>query len=168
MLLRFPPAYKTTMFLWLHLRTRTILGRSAEKFVYYNNSLNFSYPNFLHLNIQYPFSESCISILFHIKTTFYCINTSYPMDNCFTGRHDRTRQTPEKDVLYILPAGPVTECAFARWRIVLPFLSRQSDVIASFSFVAESVQTCFVQRNVFEVLQRTLSFYVLLSIQTYF
>ena len=42
------------------------------------------------------------------------------MDNCFTGRRDRSRQTPEKDVIYILPAGPVTECAFARWRIVLP------------------------------------------------
>ena len=48
-----------------------------------------------------------------------CVNTSYPMDNCFTGR-DQSRQTPEKDVLYILPAGLVTECAFARWRIVLP------------------------------------------------
>ena len=30
---------------------------------------------------------------------FYCVNTSYPMDNCFTGRRDRSRQTPEKDVL---------------------------------------------------------------------
>ena len=39
---------------------------------------------------------------------FYCVNTSYPMDNCFTGRHDRSRQTPEKDVLYIIPAGPVS------------------------------------------------------------
>ena len=56
------------------------------------------------------------------KSTFYCVNTSYPMDNCFTGRRDRSRQTSEKDVLYILPAGPVTECAFARWRIVLHFL----------------------------------------------
>ena len=46
----------------------------------------------------------------------------YPMDNCFTGRHDRSRQTSEKDGLYILPAGPVTECAFARWRMVLHFL----------------------------------------------
>ena len=44
----------------------------------------------------------------------------YPMDNCFTGQCDRSRQTPEKDVLYIIPAGPVTECAFARWRHVLP------------------------------------------------
>ena len=42
------------------------------------------------------------------KKQFYCVNTSYPMDNCFTGRRDRSRQTPEKDVLYIIPAGPVT------------------------------------------------------------
>ena len=32
-----------------------------------------------------------------------------------------------------LPAGPVTECAFARWRKVYPFLSGHNDVIASFS-----------------------------------
>ena len=57
-----------------------------------------------------------------LNDRFYCVNTSYPMDNCFTGRRDRSRQTPEKDVLYMLPAGPVTECAFARWRIVLHFL----------------------------------------------
>ena len=44
----------------------------------------------------------------------------YPMDNCFTGRRDRYCQTPEKDVLYTILAGPVTESAFARWRIVLP------------------------------------------------
>ena len=46
-----------------------------------------------------------------IKTSdwqFYCVNTSYPMDNCFTGRRDRSRQTPEKDVMYIIPAGPVS------------------------------------------------------------
>ena len=39
---------------------------------------------------------------------FYCVNTSYPMDNCFTGRRDRSRQTTEKDVLYIIPAGLVS------------------------------------------------------------
>ena len=32
------------------------------------------------------------------------------MDNCFTGRRDRS--------LYKLPAGPVTECTFARCRLV--------------------------------------------------
>ena len=88
------------------------------------------------------------------------------MDNCFTGRHDRSRQTSEKDVLYIIPAGPVTECTFARWRIVLPLLSRQHDVIASFSFGAKSVQTFFLQRYVFEVLQQTLPFYFISSSTT--
>ena len=64
-----------------------------------------------------------------------------------TGRPYRSRQTPEKDVLYKLPAGPVTECAFVRWRIVLTFLSRQRDVIASFSFGAKNVQTCFYRET---------------------
>ena len=53
------------------------------------------------------------------KLNFYKL-IPCPMDNCFTGRRDRSRQTPEKDILYILLAEPVTECAFTRWRIVLP------------------------------------------------
>ena len=63
-------------------------------------------------------------ILYHLQMDIYKIENliPYPMDNCFTGRRDRSRQTSEKDVLYILPAGPVTECAFPRWRIVLHFL----------------------------------------------
>ena len=42
----------------------------------------------------------------------------YPMDNCFTGRRDQSRQMTEKVILYKLPAGPVTECTFARCRLV--------------------------------------------------
>ena len=53
------------------------------------------------------------------KLNFYKL-IPYPIDNCFTGRRDRSRQTLEKDVLYIILAGPATECAFAKWRIVLP------------------------------------------------
>ena len=46
------------------------------------------------------------------------------MDNCFTGRRDRSRQTPEKDVLYIIPAGPVSRTSMdvthsPAWREVL-------------------------------------------------
>ena len=41
------------------------------------------------------------------KLNFYKL-IHYPMDNCFTGRRDRSRHTPEKDVLYIVPAGPVS------------------------------------------------------------
>ena len=36
-----------------------------------------------------------------------------------------------------LPAGPVTECAFTRWRKVYNFLSGHNDVIASFLFGAK-------------------------------
>ena len=38
------------------------------------------------------------------KLNFYKL-IPYPMDNCFTGRCDLSHQTPEKDVLYIIPAG---------------------------------------------------------------
>ena len=77
------------------------------------------------------------------KRSFYCVNTSYPMDNCFTGQRDWSRQMSEKDVLYIIPAGPVTECAFARWRIVLPCC--QDNVTSShlFCLARKSVQTFF-------------------------
>ena len=60
------------------------------------------------------------TLLYCTILCFYCVSTSYPMDSCFTGWRDRSHQTPEKDVLYILLAGPVTECSFARWRIVVP------------------------------------------------
>ena len=43
-----------------------------------------------------------------VNVHFYSVNTSYPMDNCFTGQRNRSRQTPEKDVLYIILAGPVS------------------------------------------------------------
>ena len=47
------------------------------------------------------------------KLNFYKL-IPYPMDNCFTGQYDWSCQTPEKDVLNIISAGPVTECAFDR------------------------------------------------------
>ena len=41
------------------------------------------------------------------KLIFYCINTSYPMDNCYSGRRRPARQMSEKDVLcFHRPAGP--------------------------------------------------------------
>ena len=48
------------------------------------------------------------------KLNFYKL-IPYPMDNCFTGRRDRSRQMTEKVILYKLPAGPVMECTFARF-----------------------------------------------------
>ena len=89
------------------------------------------------------------------------------MDNCFTSRRDRCRQTPEKDLLYILPAGPVTECAFTRWRIILPScLSRQRDVIASYLLGTWSVRTCFLQRDVLKFICKFIHFISHLRIST--
>ena len=67
-----------------------------------------------------------------------------------------------------LPAGPVIECAFARWCKVYHFLSGHNDVIASFSFGAKECADVFHQRYVFEVLQRTLPFYFISSSTNYF
>ena len=40
---------------------------------------------------------------------FYCVNTSYPMDKCLSGRHGPARQTSEKDVLCLhRPGRPST------------------------------------------------------------
>ena len=83
------------------------------------------------------------------KRFFYCVNTSYPMDNCFTGRRDRSRQTPEKDVLYIIPAGPIRRVHSPGGASYFLFLSRQRDVIASFSFGAWRVKTCFLNKQIF-------------------
>ena len=53
----------------------------------------------------------------------------------FTGRRDRSRQTPEKDVLYIIPAGPVSSVhSLGGASYLLPVC--QSDVSSSFSFGA--------------------------------
>ena len=84
-----------------------------------------------------------------VKRYFYCINTSYPMDNCFTGRRDRSRQTSEKDVLYIIPAGPARRVHLSGGASYFLFLSRHRDVIASFSFGAWRVKTYFLDKRIF-------------------
>ena len=80
---------------------------------------------------------------------FYCLNTSYPMDNCFTGRHDRSRQLSEKDVLYIIPAGPARRVHSPGGASYFLFLSRHLDVIASFSFGVWRVKMCFHDKRIF-------------------
>ena len=91
----------------------------------------------------------CLCKVFSGKLLFYCVNTSYPMDNCFTGRRDRSRQTPEKDVLYRIPTGPVRRVHLPGGASYFIFLSRHRDVIASFSFGAWRVKTCFQRQGNF-------------------
>ena len=71
------------------------------------------------------------------------------MDNCFTGQRERSHQTSEKDVLYIIPAGPARRVHSPGGASYFLFLSRQRDVIASFSFGASRVKTCFHDKQIF-------------------
>ena len=111
------------------------------------------------------FSPAVLLVRCLRKTSFYCVNTSYPMDNCFTGRRDRSRQTTEKVILYKIPAGPVRVYI----RQVSPrayFLSSQNDVIASFFVWRTSVRTCFsTVIGTFEVLKTT--FFIELYLKLY-
>ena len=77
-----------------------------------------------------------------MKLLFYCVNTSYPMDNCLPVSATGPAKRQKAFLCKVL--------AYDRSRSVHSldgapyFLSRHADVIASFSF-AWSVQTCFLQ-----------------------
>ena len=75
------------------------------------------------------------------KKQFYCVNTSYPMDNCLA-RRDRSRQTPEKDVRQDRSVECIRQVAHHTSSSCL-------DVIASFSFGAWRVKTCFLDKRIF-------------------
>ena len=79
---------------------------------------------------------------------FYCVNTSYPIDNCFTGRRDRSCQTSEKDILYN-PEGLARRVHSPGGASNFLFLSRHHAVIASFLFGAWRVKTCFQDKQIF-------------------
>ena len=74
---------------------------------------------------------------------FYCVNTSYPMDNLLI----RSAQTGPPNARKRRPVLPLAgQSVVLRTPQMAPrtsFLSRQPDVIASFSFGACTVQTCF-------------------------
>ena len=54
------------------------------------------------------------------KTQFYCVNTSYPMDNSLSGRRGPGPPNVRKRRPVSPPARPAQWCALARWRVVLP------------------------------------------------
>ena len=74
------------------------------------------------------------------KWNFYCVNTSYPMDNIL----NRSAQTGPPNVrkrrLVFPPAGRSSHCT-RQVACRTSFLSRQPDVIASFSFGAYTACT---------------------------
>ena len=88
--------------------------------------------------------------LFYTKRGFYCVNTSYPMDNMLnrsaqTGPPNVRKRTDRSVVLCTPQMAPRTS-----------FLSRQPDVIASFSFGACTVRTCFLQSP--DILRKSLHY----------
>ena len=94
-----------------------------------------------------------LPVKFEFESTkhFYCVNTSYPMDNSLSGRRRPARQTSEKDVLCLhQQVGPEYQCT-RQMACRTSFLSRQSDVIASFSFGANqcTVENLYLPEFVF-------------------
>ena len=81
---------------------------------------------------------------------FYCVNTSYPMDNML----NRAAQTGPPNVRkrrpVFPPAGRSIVLCTPQMVPRTSFLSRQPDVIASFSFGACTVQTCFQHLQFFK------------------
>ena len=64
---------------------------------------------YLKITVILKYPLKCINSIKHLDegTQFYCVNTSYPMDNSLSGGRRPARQTSEKDVLYRhQPAGP--------------------------------------------------------------
>ena len=90
----------------------------------------------------------------------------YPMDNCFTGRRDWSHQMTEKVIMYKLPAGLVTECTFARCRLVhTSCLDRMtsSRLFRLVHGVYRCVFYCVVKREDFQRLPFYLNFHIILT-----
>ena len=79
------------------------------------------------------------------KTQFYCVNTSYPMDNMLNRLVQTGPPNVRKRRPVFPPAGRSVVLCTPQMAPRTSFLSRQPDVIASFSFGACTVQTCFQQ-----------------------
>ena len=86
------------------------------------------------------------------------------MDNCFTGRRDRSRQMTEKVILYKLPAGPVTECTFARCRLVHTSCLDRMTSSRLFRLAHGVYRRVFSQSVQHEVFLRHLQTFILFSI----
>ena len=116
---------------------------STNKYFFKRNFLSAGDPLSVHIRtcavliVNRRLSRALYCIFCPQKTKYPLLNfyklIPYPMDNCFTGRRNRSRQTPEKDVLYRIPAGLVRRVHSPGGASYFLFLSRHRDVIASFS-----------------------------------
>ena len=76
---------------------------------------------------------------------YYCVNTSYPMDNMLNRSAQTGPPKARKRRPVFPPAGRSVVLCTPQMAPRTSFLSRQPDIIASFSFGACTVQTCFQQ-----------------------
>ena len=81
---------------------------------------------------------------------FYCVNTSYPMDNLLNRSAQTGPPNARKRRPVFPPAGRSVVLCTPQMAPRTSFLSRQPDVIASFSFGACTVQTCFQHLQIFK------------------
>ena len=91
------------------------------------STLNLFYSLFLHFIY--------LLLLFLVNLLFYCVNTSYPMDNMLNRSAQTGPQKVRKRRPVFPPAGRSSHCTHQVAHRT-SFLSRQPDVIASFSFDA--------------------------------
>ena len=80
---------------------------------------------------------------------FYCVNTSYPMDNLLNWSAQTGPPNVRKRCPVFPPAGRSVVLCTPQMAPCTCFLSRQPDVIASFSFGMCTVQTCFQHLQIF-------------------
>ena len=108
------------------LRVKNLLEIALLRFLRYLQCFIFCF------NPRWPPKVAKIANLIS-KFNFYKL-IPYPMDNCFTGQRDRSRQTPEKKRRPVYTTGRTGHRVCIRQVAYrTSFLSRQRDVIASFS-----------------------------------
>ena len=81
---------------WLPIRHRCIFKTALLVYKYLHTNCPKYFSPFRQCAYNARLSQSD-GIILHVPQ----------MDNCFTSRCDRSRQTSEKDILYIIPVGPV-------------------------------------------------------------
>ena len=106
----------------------------------------------LHLQILFPdhlLKKADLNLPLPTKKNFYCVNTSYPMDNLLNRSAQTGPPNARKRHPVFPPAGRSVILCTPQMAPRTSFLSRQPDIIASFSFGAFTVQTCFQHLQIF-------------------
>ena len=107
-------------------------------------------PTSLHAISGDAFAGSQADLEGAADNLFYCVNTSYPMDNMLNRSAQTGPPNARKRRPVFPPAGQSEVLCTPQMAPRTSFLSRQPDVIAYFSFGACTVQTCFQHLQSFQ------------------